>query len=75
MIIYVTIATTIFLATGGNEVHTVDLEFFCENFIFANSIKRHISDVKKIAIKQDLPTVYSPYLEFQGTGQNMSSYQ
>ena len=28
---------------------------FRENFIFANSIKRHISDVKKSRIKQDLP--------------------
>ena len=28
---------------------------FRENFIFANSIKRHISDVKKSRIRQDLP--------------------
>ena len=28
---------------------------FRENFIFANSIKRHISDVKKTQIRQDLP--------------------
>ena len=28
---------------------------FRENFIFANSIKRHISDVKNSPIRQDLP--------------------
>ena len=28
---------------------------FRENFIFANSIKRHISDVKKSRLRQDLP--------------------
>ena len=28
---------------------------FCENFIFANSIKRHISDVKNSRLRQDLP--------------------
>ena len=28
---------------------------FRENFIFANSIKRHISDVKNSRIRQDLP--------------------
>ena len=30
-------------------------EYFHENFIFANSIKRHISDVKKSRLRQDLP--------------------
>ena len=28
---------------------------FRENFIFANSIKRHISDVKNSRLRQDLP--------------------
>ena len=28
---------------------------FCENFIFANSIKRHISDVKNSQLRQGLP--------------------
>ena len=28
---------------------------FCENFIFANSIKRHISDVKNSRLRQGLP--------------------
>ena len=28
---------------------------FRENFIFANSIKRHISDVKNWRLRQDLP--------------------
>ena len=28
---------------------------FRENFIFANSIKRHISDVKNSQLRQDLP--------------------
>ena len=28
---------------------------FCENFFFANSIKRHISDVKNSRLRQDLP--------------------
>ena len=28
---------------------------FCENFIFANGIKRHISDVKNSRLKQGLP--------------------
>ena len=28
---------------------------FCENFIFVNSIKRHISDVKNSQLRQDLP--------------------
>ena len=30
-------------------------EIFCENFIFMNSIKRHISDVKNSRLRQDLP--------------------
>ena len=29
---------------------------FHNNFIFANSIKRHISDVKNLQLRQDLPT-------------------
>ena len=28
---------------------------FCENFIFENSIKRHISDVKNLQLMQGLP--------------------
>ena len=28
---------------------------FCKKFIFANSIKRHISDVKNLRLMQDLP--------------------
>ena len=28
---------------------------FCENFISANSIKRHISDVKNSRLRQELP--------------------
>ena len=28
---------------------------FRENFILANSIKRHVSDVKKSRLRQDLP--------------------
>ena len=42
--------------------------YFRENFIFANSIKRHISDVKKSRLRQDLPLsindrVISPFRE------------
>ena len=33
----------------------VDSEIFRENFIFANSIKRHISDVKNSRLRQELP--------------------
>ena len=29
---------------------------FRENVIFANSIKRHINDVKNLRLRQDLPT-------------------
>ena len=41
---------------------------FRENFIFANSFKRHISDVKNSRIRQDLPIsindrVISPFRE------------
>ena len=41
---------------------------FRENFIFANSIKRHISDVKNSRLRQDLPIsindrVMSPFRE------------
>ena len=36
------------------SVYTVDSEFR-DNFIFAKSIKRHISNVKNLRIRQDLP--------------------
>ena len=36
-------------------LYTVDSEIFIKNFIFANGIKRHISDVKNSRQRQDLP--------------------
>ena len=41
---------------------------FRENFIFANSVKRHICDTKKLQLGHDLPLsvnerVISPFLE------------
>ena len=35
--------------------YTVDSEIFARIFFFANSIKRHISDVKNSQLRQDLP--------------------
>ena len=36
-------------------IYTVDSEIFARVFFFANSIKRHISDVKNSRLRQDLP--------------------
>ena len=41
---------------------------FCDNFIFANSVKRHICQVKKSRLWHDLPTSvkdkeFSPFCE------------
>ena len=54
-----------------HAVHFMYCRFgnFRENFIFANSIKRHISDVKNSRIRQDLPLsindrVILPFREF-----------
>ena len=38
-----------------NEVSYCRFGNFCENLIFANSIKRHISDMKNSILRQDLP--------------------
>ena len=38
-----------------SEECTVDSEIFARFFIFANCIKRHISDVKNSRLRQDLP--------------------
>ena len=45
------------------------IEIFCENFIFANSIKRHICDVKNSRLGHDLlisvkDRVISPFRRF-----------
>ena len=38
---------------------------FRENFIFANSINRHISDVKNSRLRQDLPISINNRVIFQ----------
>ena len=50
------------------EMRYCSIVNFFENFIFANSFKRHISDVKKSRLSQDIPIsindrVILPFLE------------
>ena len=50
------------------SLYTVDSEIFRENFIFGNSIKRHITDLKNSRRWQDLPIsikdrVFLPFRE------------